>query len=463
MSRVARRPQPLSAPARGPGDIGGGVGAAGVGRAARGRRAPSSAVRPVPAAPAPPHAPGGRTAASGGAMASAAAGEAEETTRLRKPRFSFEENQILIREVRAHYPQLYGAQSRRVSVAERRRVWDGIAAKINGITSWKRTGQEVQKRWNDFKRRTKEKLARVPHSTQGAGPAAEDAFTAEEETIFAILGPGVAGPGAGAGAEPPSGAASSQPPAPSAGTQRYVLSEDRREDRRADTPAHSKGGSSSPEQWARPSCSPQEGGCPPPKERESPPPPALQTVQLPRLALSPPPPAPPPQPPPQPPQQVHVAPSSPSPPPPPLPPPTPSASDPSLDFLRAQQETANAIRELAGTLQQGLAKLSEALSALLPLLPGTAVDRLPPPPPPPPRPLLPPPTPKAEVTPEPVSVVAAVVDRAVVAARGVIIAPRSEEGTPRPPPAPLPPHDSPPHKRRKGFPTRKRRGRWKSP
>ncbi|KAB1274464.1 Myb-related transcription factor; partner of profilin [Camelus dromedarius] len=166
-------------------------------------------------------------------MASAAAGEAEETTRLRKPRFSFEENQILIREVRAHYPQLYGAQSRRVSVAERRRVWDGIAAKINGITSWKRTGQEVQKRWNDFKRRTKEKLARVPHSTQGAGPAAEDAFSAEEETIFAILGPGVAGPGSGAGAEQPPAAASSQPPAPSACAQRYVLSEDRREDRRA--------------------------------------------------------------------------------------------------------------------------------------------------------------------------------------------------------------------------------------
>ncbi|XP_019485029.1 PREDICTED: myb-related transcription factor, partner of profilin [Hipposideros armiger] len=334
-----------------------------------------------------PHAPGGRTAASGGAMASATAGEAEETTRLRKPRFSFEENQILIREVRAHYPQLYGAQSRRVSVAERRRVWDGIATKINGITSWKRTGQEVQKRWNDFKRRTKEKLARVPHSTQGAGPAAEDAFSAEEETIFAILGPGVAGPGAGAGSEQPPSAASSQPPAPSACAQRYVLSEDRREDRRADTLAHSKAGSSSPEPWARPSCNPQEGGCPPPKERESSPPPALQTVQLPRLALSPPPPAPPP-PPPQPAQQVQVAPSS---------------------------------------------------------------------------PILPPPTPKVEITPEPVSVVAAVVDRAMVAARGVIIAPRSEEGALRPSPAPLLPHDSPPHKRRKGFPTRKRRGRWKSP
>ncbi|XP_017358012.1 myb-related transcription factor, partner of profilin [Cebus imitator] len=338
------------------------------------------------------------------AAAAAAAGETEETTRLRKPRFSFEENQILIREVRAHYPQLYGAQSRRVSVAERRRVWDGIAAKINGITSWKRTGQEVQKRWNDFKRRTKEKLARVPHSTQGAGPAAEDAFSAEEETIFAILGPGVAVPGAGAGAEEPPAAPSSQPPPPSACPQRYVLSEDRREDRRADTSAHSKGDSSSPEPWARPSCNPQEGGCPRPKERESPPPSALQPVQLPRLALSPPPPAPP-LPPPLP--LAQVAPSPPSPPPPPRPPPMLSAPDPSLDFLRA--------------------------------------------------------APKVEITPEPVSVVAAVVDGAVVAARGVIIAPRSEEGAPRLPSAPLPPHDSPPHKRRKGFPTRKRRGRWKSP
>lgn len=118
-------------------------------------------------------------------------GDSEEITRLRKPRFSYEENQILIQEVRANYAKLYGTQSRRVTVAERRRVWESIAAKINSITSWKRTGQEVQKRWNDFKRRTKEKLARVPHSTQGAGTTCDETFSAEEETIFAILGPGV--------------------------------------------------------------------------------------------------------------------------------------------------------------------------------------------------------------------------------------------------------------------------------
>ncbi|XP_075393474.1 myb-related transcription factor, partner of profilin [Tenrec ecaudatus] len=415
------------------------------------------------------------------AAAAAAAGEAEETTRLRKPRFSFEENQILIREVRAHYAQLYGAQSRRVSVAERRRLWDGIAAQINGITSWKRTGQEVQKRWNDFKRRTKEKLARVPHSTQGAGPAAEDAFSAEEETIFAILGPGlVVPPGAGVGGtrvEQPPAPPASQPPSSSALAQCYVLSEDRREGRPTGSPAHRKGGSSSPEPWTRPSSFSQDLGGLQPKECESPPPAAQQPVQLSRLAgcppspvapsSAPPPPPPPPlaQPPPPPPPRVAPSPPSPSPPPPPPPPPppaTPPAADPSLDFLRAQQETAHAIRELAGTLRQGLAKLSEALSALLPLLPGAPSDPLPPPPA---RPALPPPTPKTEITPEPVSVVAAVVDGAVVATRGVIVAPRSEEGAPRllQPPAPRQPQDSPPPKRKKGFPTRKRRGRWKSP
>ncbi|EHB00846.1 Myb-related transcription factor, partner of profilin, partial [Heterocephalus glaber] len=335
-----------------------------------------------------------------------------ETTRLRKPRFSFEENQILIREVRAHYPQLYGAQSRRVSVAERRRVWDGIAAKINGITSWKRTGQEVQKRWNDFKRRTKEKLARVPHSTQGAGPTAEDAFSA------------------------------------------YVLSEDRREDRRAVQSRGSSTRGTMPGCQSQLCCSAVSSQCTEAREAQQPGlklgNPAILVGESPQGSSTP---------------LLSQPPTSPGPPPAPRPPPTPSAPDPSLDFLRAQQETAHAIRELAGTLRQGLAKLSEALSALLPLLPGTPVDPLPPPQPPspPPRPVPPPPAPKVEVSAEPVSVVAAVVDGAVVATRGVIIPPRSEEGVPRPPQPPLPVHDSPPHKRRKGFPTRKRRGRWKSP
>ncbi|XP_038623567.1 myb-related transcription factor, partner of profilin [Tachyglossus aculeatus] len=367
----------------------------------------------------------------------AAAGAAEEITRLRKPRFSYEENQILIQEVRAHYPQLYGPQSRRVTVAERRRLWEGIAAKINGVTTWRRTGQEVQKRWNDFKRRTKEKLARVPHSTQGAGGPANDdgpaasananAFSAEEETIFAILGPGVVG-GGGRGPPEPAGKAAPAPfqPLPAAAGafgRRYLLADERR----SETPARGKV-CSSPEPSARASCCPLDGTLVRPKERDSPaPPPApppLQIIQLPRLAPSPAPSRPPARPGPSP--RGEDAPS----PPPPL--------DPSLDFLQAQRETTAAVRELAGALRQGLDKLSHVLATLLPLLPGPAAPG-PPQPPPGPRP------PKVEASPEP-------------AAEGGAGGGGEEGGGARPAPA----RESPPAKRRKGFPTRKRRGRWKN-
>nr|XP_034975179.1 myb-related transcription factor, partner of profilin isoform X2 [Zootoca vivipara] len=296
-------------------------------------------------------------------------GESEEITRLRKPRFSYEENQILIQEVRANYAKLYGTQSRRVTVAERRRVWEGIAAKINSITSWKRTGQEVQKRWNDFKRRTKEKLARVPHSTQGAGSACDETFSAEEETIFAILGPGVM-MGAG-GVEP--GALQNTP---GFATPSYRLAAEHG----ADMPARGNL-SCSPETSARTSCCTLNGGLLKPKERDSPAPPSAQPASL---------------------QIIQMAPSPaslgcrPHPEHSPAEPlgstPCPSASpplrrrrtrldlpaEPPLDFLQAQRETAEAVRELTYTLRQGLERLTDVVAALLPLLPAQANGLLPP-------------------------------------------------------------------------------------
>uniref|UniRef100_A0A8C7E5I4 Myb related transcription factor, partner of profilin n=1 Tax=Naja naja TaxID=35670 RepID=A0A8C7E5I4_NAJNA len=269
-------------------------------------------------------------------------GDSEEITRLRKPRFSYEENQILIQEVRANYGKLYGTQSRRVTVAERRRVWEGIAGKINGITSWKRTGQEVQKRWNDFKRRTKEKLARVPHSTQGVGNAGDEAFSAEEETLFAILGPGVM-PG-------PGGAESGLLRGMSAPT---------------DLPTRANV-SASPETSVQPSCLLK------PKERDSPAPPPGQpsSLQIVQLAPSPSCLGCRPHPEHSPGELLGTT-------------PCPSISpplrhrrahldlpvEPSLDILQAQRETATAIRELTYTLRQGLERLTDVVAALLPLLP----------------------------------------------------------------------------------------------
>ncbi|KAM4642588.1 myb-related transcription factor, partner of profilin [Discoglossus pictus] len=327
-------------------------------------------------------------------------GDVEEVTRLRKPRFSYEENQILIREVRSHYPLLYGAQSRRLSVAERRRVWEGIAAKINAITSWKRTAQEVQKRWNDFKRRTKEKLARVPHSTQSG--TAEEALSAEEETIFAILGPGVM---TGRGHYGSSGrlrVMDLPPPGP---------------------------GSSSPETSLSTPCCPTDASLLlRPKESPSP------NSQIHIVQLS----------------HLNPAPDlseGPSPHPPesgsPLLTPNgvPQHYDPAIAMLRAQHETAEAIRHLTYTLRQSMDRLTNVLAAILPLVPPQ------PPPSPTPSPSIYYPT-KTEPEPEPCCPVAYEEEE-------------TQEVLAEPPRSPTPP---PPNKRKRfGYMTsRKRRGRWKN-
>ncbi|XP_075771467.1 myb-related transcription factor, partner of profilin [Pelodiscus sinensis] len=373
-------------------------------------------------------------------------GDGREITRLRKPRFSYEENQILIQEVRAHYAELYGAQSRQGTVAERRCVWEGVAAKINAVTRWKRTGQEVQKRWNDFKRRTKEKLARVPHSTQGAGgPAAgEDAFSAEEETIFAILGPGVVrGPG---------------------GAERHRAAFAHGYHHGSET---LPGGtvSSSPEPSLQPPGCALDRVLLPPKDCDSPAPPlaepSLQTV---RLAPSP--------------AGLGRRPHSPmelgrEQPPGSLPPqsrrPRPEPPpEPSLDFLAAQRETAEAIRDLTYTVRQSIDRLTEVVAALLPLLPsqGPGLDAgrgglfhqqtpvASPRPAAPAKSPLPAETftPKVEASPDQV-------ENRDQAQGGF---PLEEEGGPPEVPGGPPCPSSPPPKRRKGIPIRKRRGRWKN-
>ncbi|XP_053122733.1 myb-related transcription factor, partner of profilin [Hemicordylus capensis] len=388
-------------------------------------------------------------------------GESEETTRLRKPRFSYEENQILIHEVRAHYAKLYGPQSRRVTVAERRRVWEGIAAKINGITSWKRTGQEVQKRWNDFKRRTKEKLARVPHSTQGGpggggggsgsgsgGPACcvEEAFSAEEETLFAILGPGVVM--GGGGAEPGSRALQHGP----GFAHSFRLAA---EHGGTDLPARGHS-SCSPETSARASCCGLDGGLLRPKERDSPAPPPAQPTSLQIVQLAPSP------------ASLGCRPQAEHSPMEQLGTPCPCTSpplrrrrprldppmEPPLDFLQAQRETAEAIRELTYTLRQSLERLTGVVAALLPLLPA-----------PPDAPLhqegeAPVAAPSAE-TPPPSNTFAAKVEPSLEQG-GAEERPPQEESRPVFESGQASSQVLPPQKRRKGIPTRKRKGRWKN-
>ncbi|XP_043918515.1 myb-related transcription factor, partner of profilin-like [Protopterus annectens] len=278
----------------------------------------------------------------------------DEVTRLRKPRFSFEENQILIQEVRANYAKLFGVRSKRLSTAERRGVWENIATKINAITSWKRTGQEVQKRWNDLKRRTKERLSRVPHSTQGPNTVAtcEETLSAEEELIFGIVGPATSG-GEGVDCASPAGTQQQEHPIsdPAAGSSSSAsFSDNVRDDILLQPKLSDSPPPSCTEQVSQISpflkMSPQSGGSIPQQSPFSPQHPLVDSMaeysvghcNSPPLRR----------------RRLQLE--------------QPLVPDTALDFLQTQRETAEAIRDLAATIREGFDKLTGVVASILPLL-----------------------------------------------------------------------------------------------
>ncbi|XP_048355714.1 myb-related transcription factor, partner of profilin-like [Sphaerodactylus townsendi] len=128
----------------------------------------------------------------------------------------------------------------------------------------------------------------------------------------------------------------------------------------------------------------------------------------------------------------------------------------SLDFLQAQRETAEAIRELTCTLRQGLERLTDIVAALLPLLPiqtSSLVHHQG-------ATSTPVPAPSPETLPNRDSFVTKV--ELSPEQGGDEERPPQEEGRPAAEARPSPSQAVAPQKRRKGVPIRKRRGRWKN-
>ncbi|XP_069076941.1 t-SNARE domain-containing protein 1 [Pleurodeles waltl] len=80
------------------------------------------------------------------------------TPRKRKEKFSAAELQILVAEVTKSHGKLYGSERVNLSQPERERIWAAIARKINTVARSPRTTRDLRRRWDDMKRRTKEKL-----------------------------------------------------------------------------------------------------------------------------------------------------------------------------------------------------------------------------------------------------------------------------------------------------------------
>ncbi|KAJ8414750.1 hypothetical protein AAFF_G00022730 [Aldrovandia affinis] len=73
--------------------------------------------------------------------------------RVRKPRFTPHQSQVLMERTVAHAPHLFGERTSPVSV--RKRIWQEVAQAVNAISKTKRSVREVQKRWRDERRRIK--------------------------------------------------------------------------------------------------------------------------------------------------------------------------------------------------------------------------------------------------------------------------------------------------------------------
>ncbi|XP_045872765.1 PR domain-containing protein 11 isoform X4 [Meles meles] len=110
--------------------------------------------------------------------------------RKRKPKFSKEELDILVTEVTHHEAVLFGRETMRLSHADRDKIWEGIARKITSISQVPRSVKDIKHRWDDMKRRTKDKLAFMQQSLSGPGAggrAPTIVLTAHERAIESTL------------------------------------------------------------------------------------------------------------------------------------------------------------------------------------------------------------------------------------------------------------------------------------
>ncbi|XP_029413004.1 myb-related transcription factor, partner of profilin-like [Nannospalax galili] len=110
--------------------------------------------------------------------------------RKRKPKFSKEELDILVTEVTHHEAVLFGRETMRLSHADRDKIWEGIAQKVTTVSQVPRSVKDIKHRWDDMKRRTKDKLAFMQQSLSGPGTEGHThsiTLTAHERAIESAL------------------------------------------------------------------------------------------------------------------------------------------------------------------------------------------------------------------------------------------------------------------------------------
>ncbi|XP_061593274.1 myb-related transcription factor, partner of profilin-like isoform X2 [Cololabis saira] len=108
--------------------------------------------------------------------------DGKQDSRKRKMKFAELELEILVEEANKHIHEL---QQRNLSISKRNAIWQKICDRINAVGKTKRTADEVKRRWQDMRRRTKEKVAfnNTSATKTGGGPAEEMPLTSIEQQV----------------------------------------------------------------------------------------------------------------------------------------------------------------------------------------------------------------------------------------------------------------------------------------
>ncbi|XP_053508352.1 myb-related transcription factor, partner of profilin-like [Ictalurus furcatus] len=91
--------------------------------------------------------------------------------RLRQKKFTQEETDILVREVQNRHDKIYGTRNRPPRSEDVKKAWDEVAKTVNATSSTgiRRTAMQCRKRFNDVRRRTKQKITASRRAMNGAG------------------------------------------------------------------------------------------------------------------------------------------------------------------------------------------------------------------------------------------------------------------------------------------------------
>ena len=102
--------------------------------------------------------------------------DGKQDRRKRKMKFDELELEILVEEANKHIHEL---QQRNLNITKRNAIWEKICDRINAVGKTKRTADEVKRRWQDIRRRTKEKVAfnKTSANKTGGGSAEEMPLT----------------------------------------------------------------------------------------------------------------------------------------------------------------------------------------------------------------------------------------------------------------------------------------------